>query len=111
LDPCPDLEKHAGIWKFDANKTGLTQKDGHRFATGIRSVVGMQWNPMDESLYAVVNGIDNLHTIYPNLFSSWQAAVLPAELLTKVTEGSNFGWPYAYYDQMLEKYFTTRVWR
>src|SRR5258706_13688145 len=57
LDPCPQLEKHAGIWKFDANKTGLTQKDGQRYATGLRSVVGMQWNPMNESLYAVVNGI------------------------------------------------------
>jgi glucose/arabinose dehydrogenase len=69
LDPCPNLEWHAGIWKFDASKTGLTQKDGVKFATGLRSVVGMQWNPADESLYAVVNGIDNFHTIYPNLYS------------------------------------------
>ena len=103
LDPCPQLEKHAGIWKFDANKTGLTQKDGQRYATGLRSVVGMQWNPMNESLYAVVNGIDNLHTIYPGFFSSWQAAMLPAELFTKVPEGSNFGWPYAYFDQLQGK--------
>jgi len=103
LDPCPQLEKHAGIWKFDANKTGLTQKDGQRYATGLRSVVGMQWNPMNESLYAVVNGIDNLHTIYPGFFSSWQAAMLPAELFTKIPEGSNFGWPYAYFDQLQGK--------
>ena len=103
LDPCPELEEHAGIWRFDASKTGLTQKDGYRFATGIRSVVGMQWNPADESLYAVANGIDNFHTIFPDLYSSWQAAVLPAETLLKVTEGSHFGWPYAYYDQMLGK--------
>jgi glucose/arabinose dehydrogenase/cytochrome c553 len=103
LDPCPQLEKHAGIWKFDANKTRLTQKDGQRYATGLRSVVGMQWNPMNESLYAVVNGIDNLHTIYPGFFSSWQAAMLPAELFTKIPEGSNFGWPYAYFDQLQGK--------
>jgi glucose/arabinose dehydrogenase/cytochrome c553 len=103
LDPCPDLEMHAGIWRFDASKTGLTQKDGYKYATGLRSIVGMQWNPADESLYAVVNGIDNFHTIYPNLYSSWQAALLPAELLVKATEGSNFGWPYAYYDQMQGK--------
>jgi len=103
LDPCAQLEKHAGIWKFDANKTGLTQKDGRRYATGLRSVVGMQWNPMDQSLYAVVNGIDNLHTIYPGFFSSWQAAMLPAELFTKIPEGSNFGWPYAYFDQLQGK--------
>ena len=103
LDPCPELENHAGIWRFDANKTGLTQEDGYRFATGIRSVVGMQWNPANESLYAVVNGIDNFHTIYPDLFSAWQAAVLPAETLIKVSDGTNFGWPYAYYDQMAKK--------
>ncbi|MDH4091394.1 MAG: PQQ-dependent sugar dehydrogenase [Cyclobacteriaceae bacterium] len=103
LDPCPELENHAGIWRFDANKINLTQKDGVKYATGIRSVVGMQWNPADQSLYAVVNGIDNFHTMFPDLFSSWQAAVLPAELLTKVKEGSNFGWPYAYYDHMQEK--------
>jgi glucose/arabinose dehydrogenase/cytochrome c553 len=103
LDPCPELEKHAGIWRFDEKGTGLTQKDGYHFATGIRSVVGMQWNPMDESLYAVGNGIDNFHTLFPKLFSGWQAAVLPAETLIKVTDGSNLGWPYAYYDQMLGK--------
>lgn len=103
LDPCPELENHAGIWRFDASKAGLTQEDGHKFATGIRSVVGMKWNPMDESLYAVGNGIDNFHTMFPDRFSSWQAAVLPAETLMKVTEGANFGWPYAYYDQIQGK--------
>ncbi|MGI9542863.1 MAG: c-type cytochrome, partial [Cyclobacteriaceae bacterium] len=103
LDPCPELENHAGIWRFDATKTGLTQADGYKFATGIRSVVGMKWNPLDESLYAVGNGIDNFHTMFPDRFSSWQAAMLPAETLMKVTEGSNFGWPYAYYDQIQRK--------
>jgi glucose/arabinose dehydrogenase/mono/diheme cytochrome c family protein len=103
LDPSPELEKHGGIWRFDANKTNQTQKDGTRFSTGIRSVVGMQWNPADKSLYAVVNGIDNFHTLYPEVFTPWQAAVLPSETLIKVTEGSNFGWPYAYYDQIQGK--------
>ncbi len=103
LEPCPELETQAGIWRFDANKIGLTQKDGDKFATGIRSVVGMDWNPLDESLYAVGNGIDNFHTIHPDLYTSWQAALLPAETLMKVTEGSNFGWPYAYYDQIQQR--------
>jgi len=103
LDPCPELENHAGIWRFRADKTNQTQKDGFKFSTGIRSIVGMQWNPNDENLYAVVNGIDNFHTIYPKLYSSWQAAVLPAESLIKAKEGTNFGWPYAYYDQMQKK--------
>jgi glucose/arabinose dehydrogenase/cytochrome c553 len=103
LDPVPDLENHGGIWRFDANKTNQVQKDGHRVSTGIRSIVGMQWNNQDDHLYAVVNGIDNFHTMYPKIFNAWQAAVFPAELLIRADEGTNFGWPYAYYDQMQKK--------
>lgn len=103
LDPSPELETHGGIWRFDASKTNQTQKDGYKFATGIRSVVGMVWSPLDDHLYAVMNGIDNFRTIYPDLYTAWQAAVLPSEPLLKVTEGSDFGWPYAYYDHMLKK--------
>lgn len=103
LDPCPELEYHAGIWRFDANTLGLTQQDGVKFATGIRSVVGMEWNPKDQTLYAIGNGIDNFHTIFPETFTAWQAAVLPSEKLIKITEGSNYGWPYAYYDHMKQK--------
>ncbi len=103
LDPSPELENHGGIWRFDAAKTNQTQKDGYKFATGIRSVVGMVWSPLDDNLYAVMNGIDNFRTIFPDLYTAWQAAVLPSEPLLKVTEGSDFGWPYAYYDHMLKK--------
>ena len=103
LDPCPELESHAGIWRFPADKLAMTQEDGQRFATGIRSIVGLEWNPKDKSLYAVGNGIDNFHTIFPDLFTQWQAAVLPSETLMRVTEGTDYGWPYAYYDQIQGK--------
>jgi glucose/arabinose dehydrogenase/mono/diheme cytochrome c family protein len=103
LDPCPDLEQHGGIWKFDANKTGLTQKDGKRFATGIRSVVAMDWNPVDKNLYVVMHGRDDLHLLWPEKFSSWQSAVLPSEEFQRVKEGDDFGWPYCYYDQLQQK--------
>lgn len=103
VDPAPELEKHAGIWKFDADATGLTQKDGRKYATGIRSVLGIAWSPLDNTLYAVMNGMDNFHTRYPSIYTSWQAAVLPGEPLLKVTEGADFGWPYAYYDQQQGK--------
>ena len=105
LDPCPELELHGGIWKFDAGKTGLTQKDGVEFATGIRSVVAMDWNPDDENLYIVMHGRDNLHSLFPHVFSSWQNAVLPSEEFIKVTEGADYGWPYCYYDQMKKQKF------
>lgn len=103
LDPSPEREMHAGVWRFASDKEGQTQQDGYKFATGIRSVVGMRTNPADGHIYAVVNGIDNFHTIYPDLFSFWEAAVLPAEVLIKVTENADFGWPYAYYDHIQGK--------
>lgn len=103
VNPCPDLEKHGGIWKFSADKPNQTQADGKLYATGLRSIVGMRWNPADKSLYAVVHGRDNLHRLFPELFSAWQSAVLPSEEFVKVTQGTNVGWPYYYYDQMKGK--------
>lgn len=103
ITPCPDLEKHGGIWKFSADKRNQTQADGSLFATGLRSIVGMRWNNADQNLYAVVHGRDNLRRLFPDIYSSWQSAVLPAEEFVKVTQGTNLGWPYYYFDQMKGK--------
>lgn len=103
LDPCPELDRYASIWQFDANKLNLTMKDGKKFATGIRSVVAMDWNKEDKKLYVVIHGRDDLHMLWPNKFTSLQSAVLPAEEFTSVEEGDNFGWPYSYYDQLQQK--------
>jgi len=103
MDPCPQLEDHGGIWKFDANKLGQTQKDGVKYATGIRSVVAMSWNPADDELYVLMHGRDDLLRLWPDKYSPWESALLPSEEFMKVTEGSNFGWPYCYYDQIKGK--------
>lgn len=103
IDPCPQLEQHGGVWRFDANKKRQTQKDGVLFSTGIRSVVAMDWNPADNNLYIVIHGRDDLLRLWASLFTPWESAVLPAEEFIRVTEGSNFGWPYCYYDQIQEK--------
>ena len=103
LDPCPQLENHAGIWRFDANKLGQTQKDGYKYASGIRSLVAMNWNPADEELYAVMHGRDDLLRLWPDRYTPQESALLPSEEFMRVTEGSNFGWPYCYYDQIQGK--------
>ena len=103
LDPCPELEWHGGIWQFDANKPGQLQKDGHRYATGIRSIVAMDWNNADNTLYALQHGRDNLNRNWPELFSPWQSAMLPSEEFLRVKDGCDAGWPYYYYDHMLGK--------
>ena len=99
-DPCPDLEQHGGIWRFDANRLNQRQKDGHLHATGIRSAGAIDWNPVDRQLYVVIHGRDYLHRMWPNLYSPWDNAVLPAEEFVRAKEGSNFGWPYCYFDQL-----------
>jgi glucose/arabinose dehydrogenase len=102
-DPCPLLEDHAGIWRFDANKKNQTQRDGVRFATGLRNILAMNWNSEDHNLYALMHGRDDLLRLWPQKFSPWQSAMLPSEEFFRVKEGMNAGWPYCYYDQIQEK--------
>lgn len=99
-DPCPLLERHAGIWQFSASETGQTQQqDGNRYATGLRNVVGLDWNYVVNSLYVTQHGRDQLYQNWPEYYTKKESAELPAETLYKVSEGDNFGWPYSYYDQ------------
>src|SRR5262249_39954799 len=42
-DPCPLLEKHAGIWKFSENALGQKLEHGTRFATGLRQMPAIAW--------------------------------------------------------------------
>ena len=102
-DPCPELSEHGGIWQFDANKSNQTQKDGKRYATGIRSVIAMDWNYADHTLYALQHGRDAFDRTWPLLYTAWQRAVLPSEEFFRVKEGTDGGWPYYYYDQMQGK--------
>jgi glucose/arabinose dehydrogenase len=54
-------------------------------------------------LYAVQHGRDQLNTLWPELYTAEQNAELPAEEFFLVREGSDFGWPYCYYDQFQNK--------
>lgn len=98
-DPCLLLERHGGIWRFDANKPGQTQeKDGYRFATGLRNVVAIATNPLDRQIYVVQHGRDQLDQVWPDKFTAKQNAELPAEELFRLSDGADFGWPKCYFD-------------
>ncbi|HJO37717.1 MAG: VOC family protein [Vicinamibacterales bacterium] len=103
VDPCPQLGPYGGVWRFDADTPNQSQEDGTLFATGIRSLVGMDWNPVDRQLYTVMHGRDSLLRMFPNHFDGWESALLPAEEFLRVTEGADFGWPYCHYDQLQGK--------
>ena len=68
MDPCPELEENAGIWRFDADRLGQSQSDGVRYATGIRSVTAFDWNHLENSLYAVQHGRDHFVRMWPELY-------------------------------------------
>ena len=95
-DPCPLLAKHAGIWKFDENKLGQTQDTGTRFATGLRQMTAITWH--DGALYIVMHNRDQLDVFWPALFNAKENAERPAEAMFRAVQGSDFGWPYCYYD-------------
>ncbi len=98
-DPCPQLERQAGIWAFADDEAGQTQMgDGSRYATGIRNAVAITWNDAADNLYVMQHGRDQLHSLFPDLYTQQESAVLPAEEFFKVDEGDDFGWPYCYYD-------------
>ena len=97
-DPCTELDTRAGIWKFDANKTGQSFSQAARFASGIRNGMGLAVRPGDGALFATQHGRDQLHDNWPKLFPTTQyQAENPGEELLQVSQGDNFGWPYCYY--------------
>ncbi len=100
---CPVLDSAAGVWQFKADKPDQHYADGVRYGTGLRNVVGMDWNQQDNQLFVMQHGRDALHDLYPNLYSVHQSAELPAECMFAIKKGDNAGWPYVYYDWMQHK--------
>ena len=100
IEPCPLLEEYGGIWRFDANQTGQTFGADARYATGLRNVVGLDWNVDNDALYVMQHGRDQLHTLWPDFYTVEQNAELPSEAMYKVDEGDRFDWPYGYYDHV-----------
>ena len=94
-DPCKELERHAGIWRFDAGRAGQTFADGHRWATGLRNAEALAVQPGTDLLWVAVHGRDQLGDNWG--FSDEANANNPAEELVQANEGDDFGWPYCYY--------------
>jgi glucose/arabinose dehydrogenase len=102
-DPCPILDSAGGIWQFRADKLNQSYAEGTRYITGTRNVVGLDWNNTENELYLMQHGRDQLNQNWPELYTAEQSAELPAEEMFLAKKGSNFGWPYCYYDQVQKK--------
>jgi glucose/arabinose dehydrogenase len=98
VDPCPELDVRAGVWRFSANATGQTQTLDKRFATELRNMNALAINPADGALYGVQLGRDQLWDNWPTLFTERDEATIPGETLFRIDQGKTYGWPYCYYD-------------
>jgi glucose/arabinose dehydrogenase len=103
MDPCPILDSAGGIWRFKADVPNQGYQHGQRYATGLRNVVGLDWNTEVNELFVMQHGRDQLSQLYPQLYNDEQNAELPAEEFFMATQGSDFGWPYCYYDGLQGK--------
>jgi len=101
--PCPVLEDAGGIWMFKTDKLNQSYAEGVRYATGLRNVVGLDWNQQLNQLFVMQHGRDQLHDIFPDLFTVKQSAELPAECMYALKKGDNAGWPYMYFDPFQNK--------
>lgn len=70
--------------KATIQRINLDGTGGMTFATGLRNVTGMDFEPTTGALYAVVMERDGM------------GDKLVPDFLTRVDEGDNFGWPYQY---------------
>ncbi len=104
IDPCPYRENSGGIWRFSDDKILQDHmRDGERYVTGTRNVVALTWNPFADRLYFVMHGRDSIGMIWPEYFSREQNRDLPAEEFHVAQAGDDFGWPYTYYDPILNQ--------
>jgi glucose/arabinose dehydrogenase len=101
--PCPILDSAGGIWQFKANVPNQSYGQGERYATGLRNVVGLDWNSQANQLFVMQHGRDQLHDLFPDLYDEKASAEKPAETMYAIKKGTNAGWPYIYYDPELNK--------
>jgi glucose/arabinose dehydrogenase len=101
--PCPLLDSAAGIWKFKADQQNQTYATGTRYATGLKNVVGLDWNSKTNSLFVMQHGRGQFHDFYPQYYTPKQSAELPAETMFELHQGDDAGWPYIYYDHIQKK--------
>jgi glucose/arabinose dehydrogenase/mono/diheme cytochrome c family protein len=102
IDPCTELETRAGVWLFDANRTGQKFSPAERFATGLRNSEGFGFDSKGR-MFATQHGRDQLRENWPKLYTAEQGANEPAEELVQLERGGDYGWPYCYYDLTQQK--------
>jgi glucose/arabinose dehydrogenase len=102
-NPCQELARRAGIWRYSAKKLHQQFSPAARYATGIRNADGITIDSTGHNVYSTQQGRDQLGQNWPKRFTPEEGAYLPAEEVMHVVRGGNYGWPYCYYDGVQQK--------
>jgi len=62
------------------------------FASGLRHTIGFGWHPLTGEMWGMDHGIDSL------------GDDVPPEELNRIQEGSNYGWPFCYDNQIVNAF-------
>lgn len=98
LDPTEFLKTHGGYWRFDPDKLNQKLSDGYHFSTGHRHSLSIAWNRAANSFYVVLMGRDQLNVVAPEYYDALDNAERVAEVMHRLSDGANFGWPFTYWD-------------
>ena len=98
-NPCPLLEQHAGIWRFPAARHRPDRADGNRDRQGIATSWRSTGTPRRTVLLPAARPRPAT-TPGPTTTPAEQRAELPAEEFHVLADGTEFGWPYTYWDQI-----------
>lgn len=98
--PCAELPTRAGIWRYSATRSGQTPADGERWVTGFRNGMAIAVEPSTGVLWGATHGRDALASWG---FSAEDNAEKPAEEFGMLVKGSDYGWPYCYYDPITKQ--------
>ncbi len=98
--PCEELPTRAGIWRYDASRPNQRPSDGERWVTGFRNGMAIAVEPTTGVLWGATHGRDALSAWG---FSAEDNAEKPAEEFGMLARGSDYGWPYCYYDPIARK--------
>ncbi len=80
--------RRAAITQYNADGTGERV-----FASGLRNEVGIAFNPQTGELWGTENSRDSIGND------------IPPEEINVIKDGSNYGWPYCYSNQVYDKAF------
>src|ERR1700722_13800033 len=92
------LKTYGGIWRFKGDVPNQTQADGYRFVTGERHTIAIAISPVSQKLFGVMMGRDQLNTVDPADYTVEDNAEDVSEEMHLLQDGSDWGWPYTYYD-------------